>query len=523
MLQNRVLAELNSIFERIKLLDMKKLVQGITMMLFFCSFNLKAQKQLDTVPKAQVFKSVQTSKINGQNLKFNTLAGTMELRDEKNKPIALHGFTAYFKEGGTQNRPIIFSFNGGPGSSSYWLHMGIMGPKRIVVNDPHYTPAAPYTLEDNTNSILDVADVVMMDPIGTGLSELIGKSKGKDFWGVDQDIRATSLFIMQFLKQYDRLQSPKYLLGESYGTFRNAGVMDYLLNRGYALNGVIMVSAVFDLRTLTFPPNDDLPYVVHFPTYAATAHYHNQLNSEMHAKDLETFIDEVREFTEDEYSTALFKGTRISIEEKKKIAQKLVDYAGCSIDFWMDANLKVKAGEFFNELLKHTGKTVGRLDSRYVGINENLMNQYAITDPQSDAISPAYTVGFLDYLYGNLGVSKDLNYKTTAGVDPEFKWDWSHKGTKGWGTQIAINTSIDMASAMSKDPNLKVLIMNGYYDLATVFYGVEHTVDHMNLAPEIQDNITMTYYESGHMMYIHPPSMVKFKIDLKSFIEATLN
>ena len=208
MLQNRVLAELNSIFERIKLLDMKKLVQGITMMLFFCSFNLKAQKQLDTVPKAQVFKSVQTSKINGQNLKFNTLAGTMELRDEKNKPIALHGFTAYFKEGGTQNRPIIFSFNGGPGSSSYWLHMGIMGPKRIVVNDPHYTPAAPYTLEDNTNSILDVADVVMMDPIGTGLSELIGKSKGKDFWGVDQDIRATSLFIMQFLKQYDRLQSP---------------------------------------------------------------------------------------------------------------------------------------------------------------------------------------------------------------------------------------------------------------------------------------------------------------------------
>jgi carboxypeptidase C (cathepsin A) len=243
----------------------------------------------------------------------------------------------------------------------------------------------------------------------------------------------------------------------------------------------------------------------------------------MHAKDLETFINEVREFTEDEYSTALFKGTRISIEEKKKIAQKLVDYAGCSIDFWMDANLKVKAGEFFNELLKHTGKTVGRLDSRYVGINENLMNQYAITDPQSDAISPAYTVGFLDYLYGNLGVSKDLNYKTTAGVDPEFKWDWSHKGNKGWGTQIAINTSIDMASAMSKDPNLKVLIMNGYYDLATVFYGVEHTVDHMNLAPEIQDNITMTYYESGHMMYIHPPSMVKFKIDLKSFIEATLN
>ena len=162
----------------------------------------------------------------------------MELRDEKNKPIALHGFTAYFKQGETKNRPIIFSFNGGPGSSSYWLHMGIMGPKRIVVSDPNYNKAAPYKLEDNPYSILDMADVVMMDPIGTGLSELIGESKGKDFWGVDQDIRSTSLFIMQFLKKYNRLQSPKYLLGESYGTFRNAGVMNYLLDKGYALNGV---------------------------------------------------------------------------------------------------------------------------------------------------------------------------------------------------------------------------------------------------------------------------------------------
>lgn len=502
---------------------MKKLVLVISIFFFFYSFNLIAQKEKDTLPKAQVFKSIQTLKINGQNLKFNTLAGNMELKDEQNRPIALHGFTAYFKEGGSNNRPIIFSFNGGPGSSSYWLHMGIMGPKRIVVNDPEYNLPAPYTLEDNTNSILDVADVVMMDPIGTGLSELIGKSKGKDFWGVDQDIRSTSLFIMQFLKYYDRLQSPKYLLGESYGTFRNAGVMNYLLNRGYALNGVVMVSAVFDLRTLTFPPNDDLPYVVHFPTYAATAYYHKQLNSGMHSKDLETFIGEVRTFTEKEYSPALFKGTRISQAEKKRIAQKLVDYAGCSIDFWMKANLKVKASEFFNELLKETGKTVGRLDSRYIGINENLMNQNAITDPQSDAISSAYTIGFLDYLHRDLGVSKDLNYKISAGVDPEFRWDWSHKGNIGWGTQIAINTSVDMESAMSKDPNLKVLIMNGYYDLATVFYGVEHTIDHMNLALEIQENIIMTYYESGHMMYIHPPSMMKFKTDLKTFIEATLN
>jgi carboxypeptidase C (cathepsin A) len=299
--------------------------------------------------------------------------------------------------------------------------------------------------------------------------------------------------------------------------------MYYLLDRGFALNGVVMVSAVFDLRTLTFPPNDDLPYVVHFPSYAATAHYHKQLNTTMQNLSLEDFLDEVREFTENEYTPALFKGTSISDQDKRAIADKLVKYAGATQDFWLSANLKVKASEYFNALLKKEGKTVGRLDSRYLGINENLKNQYAITDPQSDAISPAYTIGFLDYLHGDLGVSKELNYKTSARVAfDDFKWDWSHRGNQGWGTQIAINTSIDMASAMSKDPNLKVLIMNGYYDLATVFYGVEHTITHMNLEPEIQDNIIMTYYESGHMMYIHDPSMKKFKTDLANFIKMTL-
>lgn len=489
------------------------------LMLVYC-----VHAQDDSMPQAQVFESIQSLSIGKETLKFNTLAGTMELKDEKNKPIALHGFTAYFKEGGSKDRPIIFSFNGGPGSSSYWLHMGIMGPKRIVVEDPTYNPAAPYTLEDNPYSILDMADVVMMDPIGTGLSELIGDSKGEDFWGVDQDIRATGLFIMQFLKKYGRLQSPKFLLGESYGTFRNAGVMNYLLDRGFAMNGVIMVSAVFDLRTLTFPPNDDLPYVVHFPSYAATAHYHGQLSASMQELPLEQFIAEVRDFTANEYMPALFKGTSISDSEKEAVAKKMSELAGVNPEFWFQAQLKVKASEFFNALMRHEGKTVGRLDSRYLGINENLKNQFAVTDPQSDAISPAYTIGFLNYLHEDLGVSRELNYKTSARVaDANFKWDWSHQGNQGWGTQIAINTAIDMASAMSKDPHLKVLIMNGYYDLATVFYGVEHTVTHLNLAPEIRDNIIMTYYEAGHMMYIHEPSMEKFKKDLSDFIVDTMN
>lgn len=471
------------------------------------------------IPEAEIFISTQIVKINGVSHSLKTRAGTMQLRDENNEPIALHGFTAYFKEDGPSKRPIIFSYNGGPGSSSYWLHMGVMGPKRIVVNDPGYTKAAPYQLVNNDYSILDVADVVMMDPIGTGLSMPVGKAEGKDFWGVDQDIRATSLFIIQFLKEYDRMQSPKYLLGESYGTFRNAGVMKYLLDKGVALNGVVMVSAVFDLRTLMFPPDDDLPYVVHLPSYASTAWYHNKLNNKN--PNLNAFLDDVRKFTEDEYMPALFKGTRLNAGEQIDIAQKLQNYTGVGKDYWMKANLRVKAGEFFNELMREEGMTVGRLDSRFIGINENLLNQSGTTDPQSDAISPAYTTGFLDYLHRDLGVSKKLNYKTSAYSSKGFIWDWKHQGNESWGTQTAINTGMDMADAMNRDPNVKVLIMNGIYDLATVFYGVEHSIEHLRLRPEIRKNIIMTYYEAGHMMYTQMPSLQKFKKDLADFIKDT--
>lgn len=501
---------------------MKKINLFAFLLFFGISLAFAQEKEgSKEIPEAQVFNSTQTVRIGGTTHSLKTRAGTMLLRDENNEPIALHGFTAYFKEDGPSKRPIIFSYNGGPGSSSYWLHMGVMGPKRIVVNDPGYTPAAPYELVNNDFSILDMADVVMMDPIGTGLSKPVGKAEGKDFWGVDQDIRAISLFIMQFLKEYDRLQSPKYLLGESYGTMRNAGVMKYLLDKGYALNGVVMVSSVFDIRSLAFPVQESTSYLVHFPSYAATAWYHDKIANK--TPDLEAFVDEVRIFTEEEYMPALFKGGRLSDSEKGAIASKMQQYTGISSDIWKRNNLRMRANEFFNELLREEGMTVGRLDSRFKGINPMPQNQYSITDPQSDAISPAYTAGFLDYFHRDLGVSKDLTYKTSAYASPGFRWDWSHKGNEGWGSMISINTAIDMADAMNKDPNLKVLMMNGYYDLATVFYGVEHTVDQMNLRPEIRDNIIMTYYEAGHMFYTHLPSLEKFKKDLADFIKDTSN
>lgn len=471
------------------------------------------------IPDAEVSETPQRVVINGSSISLTAQAGTFKLRDENNEPIALFGFTFYKKNNASSKRPIVFAYNGGPGSSSFWLHMGVLGPKRIVVNDPDFTKAAPYELANNDFSILDVADLVMMDPIGTGLSVPIGKAKFEDFWGVDQDIRSISLFITQFLIEHGRLNSPKYLLGESYGTFRNAGVMNRLLSQGIAMNGVIMVSAVFDLRTLMFPPDDDMPYIVHLPTYAATAWYHDKIANK--GDNLEAFIAGVRAFTENEYVPALFKGDRLSNEDKQAMAKKLVSIAGLTEDYWMKANLRVKANEFFAELLREEGQTVGRLDSRFSGINQDLLAQGANYDPQSLAISPAYITRFLDYFHNDLKVNKSQMYSITAGRRAGFKWDWKHQGNFGWGTSTAINTGPDMAQAMSRDPNMKVLILNGYYDIATVFYGVEYSIDHLGLTPEIKDNIIMKYYEAGHMMYTHQPSLEKFKKDVSEFIQAT--
>ena len=479
------------------------------------------KKEEAPIPDAEVSVTKHTATINNTTINFTAKAGTLQLRDENNKPIALFGFTFYAKDNVTDvtKRPIMFAYNGGPGSSSYWLHMGVLGPKRIVVNDPSNTPAAPYQVVNNPYSVLDICDLVMIDPVGTGLSMPVGKAEFKDFWGVDQDIRSISLFIRQFLIENGRMNSPKFLLGESYGTFRNAGVMKKLLDEGIALNGVIMVSAVFDLRTLLFPPDDDLPYIVHFPTYVSTAWYHNKVKNK--PADIYAFLDEIRAFTENEYMPALFKGDQLTQMEKLKLAEKMSAYTGIDVDYWMRANLRVRADEFFAELLRDDGEIVGRLDSRFSGINLDLLSQSGNYDPQSTAISPAFTTGFLDYFYGDLKVNKNLRYTTSAYGREGFEWDWKHEGNIRWNATAAINTGMDMANALSKDPNMKVLIMNGIFDIATVFYGVEHTINHLGLPKKIKDNIIMKYYEAGHMMYTHEPSLVKFKADLEEFVKSS--
>ncbi|MCZ4410552.1 carboxypeptidase [Cryomorphaceae bacterium 1068] len=494
------------------------------LLLFFAVATFAQEKKEEKpekkeIPNGEIFTSTQSVTIDGKTISLSTETGTVQLRDENDVPIALFGFTHYKKANSSENRPIVFAFNGGPLSASFWLHFGVLGPKRVEINDPDYTKPAPYKTVNNEYSILDKADLVMIDPIGVGFSKPVGEAKWEDFWGVDQDIRSIGLFIEQFIIRAEKYNAPKYLLGESYGTFRNAGLVKHLQDKGIAMNGVIMVSAVFELHHLLFGPGDDMAYLVHFPAYASTAWYHDKVKDK--GENLEAFLQEVRSFTEDEYAPALLKGDQLTEVEKGEMAQKLADYSGLSTDYWLNADLRVTNREYFQELLRTEGRTVGRLDSRFTGINEDLLAQTALTDPQSDAIAPPYISAFKDYLYNDLGVRKDLSYTTSAGSREGFKWDWNHKGNMIWNMQAVVSTLPDMTSAMKQNPNLKILILNGYFDLATVFYGVEYSINHMGLDAELKKNIIMKYYEAGHMMYTHKPSMEKFKMDVDAFIDQT--
>ncbi len=496
---------------------------GFTVLFASAAISLRAQPaptpaQPDTSVSTKPEKSIthHSSKIDGELVNYTATAGTLLLKNEKDEPVALFGFTAYTKDGEADatKRPVTFVYNGGPGSSSVWLHMGAVGPRRVAVSDPDVTPPPPYKLEDNASSILDVTDVVTIDPVGTGLSHAIGKAKNKDFWGVDQDIKSVSQFIKEYVTDNDRWNSPKYLLGESYGTMRSAGVVDYLQeNMGMAVNGVVLVSVVLDLRTLVFQKGDDISYELYLPTYAAVAWYHNKLANK--PASLESFLKEVREFAGGQYATALLKGDKLDATEKEQVLTKLSAYTGLSKDYLTKANLRVNEPQFTQELLRGEHQTVGRLDARFKGINQDLLSEYSDYDPQSSSISPAYTATFMNYYYGDLKVNKNNVYHISAYGAEGFDWDWKHRGG---GDAISPNTGVDMADAMSKNPNLKILVLNGYYDLATPFYGTEYTMDHLGLEKNIRANISMKYFEAGHMMYVNPASLASFKKEVASFI-----
>ncbi|WP_116127189.1 S10 family peptidase [Lewinella sp. IMCC34183] len=471
-------------------------------------------------PPARTFSSEQEVRFGNRTVTLDATTGTLRLRDENDKPIANFGFTSYLAQGGdpARPRPIVFAYNGGPLSASFWLHIGILGPKRIETEDLAFNTSPPFTLINNDYSLLEVADLVMIDPVGVGFSEPVGEAKWSDFWGTDQDIRTIGLFIKQFLIEHDRMNAPKFLLGESYGTFRNAGLVRHLQDQGVPMNGVIMVSATLDIHDLFFGAGHDQSYVVFLPTYAAAGWFHGLVPDR--PERLEDFLTEVRTFTEEEYAPALLRGDRLSASERQHMADRLARYTGIDSDTWLRANLHLTDGEFFQQLKRESPATTGRLDARFTAINQDPLTQSPDRgDPFSEAVQGAYLTAFRDYLYRDLGADKSLTYTPSSGGRKGFKWDWTHAGNMGWGTQAAVSTAADLAAAMSGNPNLDVLILQGYYDAATPFYGIEHTVNHLGLDPAIRDNVTLEYFEAGHMMYVEEASRKKWKQVVDRFIE----
>ena len=505
---------------------MKKNIAAVSilMLLFSFSFSVMAQTDSAAATRPEKFVTKHSIKIDNKLISYTATAGTLILKNEKEEPIGSIGYTAYTKdaEPDMSKRPVTFSYNGGPGSSSMWLHMGVMGPRRVVVNDPSPNGPAPYKVEDNNYTILDVSDIVMIDPVGTGLSRAVGKGKNTDFWGVDQDIKSISQFIKNYINENERWNSPKYLLGESYGTFRSAGVADFLQESfGIAMNGIVLVSNVLDIRTLSFQPGDDLPFIVNLPSYAATSWYHNKIANK--PASLDAFLKEVRLFSSGEYAAALLKGDQLGSDEREKILVKLVAYTGLGKEYWERANLRVNQPQYSQEILRNSQEVAGRLDSRYKGVSQDLLGEYAFYDPQSSDISPAFIAAFMAYFTTELKVSKDKTYNVSAYSVTDFKWDWKHARSQGlFGDAATPNTGPDLLNAMSNNPRLKVLVMNGIYDLATPFGGTEYTFDHLGLNKKLKNNITMKYYEAGHMMYIHNSSAAAFKKDVVEFITASL-
>ncbi|MFZ8965792.1 MAG: S10 family peptidase [Steroidobacteraceae bacterium] len=477
-----------------------------------------ADRKADVVPEARTWVTRHKARIGGQVIAYTVTAGTLLMKNDDDEPVALFGFTAYVKDGeDPTNRPLMFAYNGGPGSASAWLHMGILGPKRTVLEDLASNTAGPFRTVENEYSILDHADLVMIDPVGTGFSQIVGKGDKKDFYGVDQDIDSVSRFIVRFLGDYGRWASPKFVLGESYGGIRTAGVAHELLSRhNVALNGIILVSPYLDYGSGNAGVKLDVPYVNFLTTYAATAWYHRVLKDR--PDDLQAFLREAESFAEEVYAPVLFKGARATTEERAQVLAGLERYTGVSQEFWDLANLRLDEGRFLQELMRRQGKVVGRIDTRYVGDIIGPLGEYTDYDPYSAQVAPAIVATFNDYYRRELGVQTERSYVLSGRLWRD--WDQSHAQPDQRGKVPFPNTVVDLSHAMILNPRMKVLIQQGYYDLACPYGTVEYAVDHLDVSPALRENVSIAYYEAGHMMYVHGPSMVKFRDDLAAFVEA---
>ncbi len=463
----------------------------------------------------QVFTKEFSGTFNERRITYTVTAGETFLKNEKDENTASIFTVAYTQNGISEpaDRPVTFVFNGGPGSASLWLHMGVFGPKRIVVpSDATSAGAPPYNLQDNALSILDVTDLVFIDPVGTGYSRPLGDAKGEDFWGLHEDARSIAEFIRVWITEQERWNSPKYIAGESYGTTRASQLVAELQGgyTGVAVNGVILISSVLDFHTIDIQAGNDLPYIGFLPTYAAAAWYHGLI--EPKPDSLAEFIEDARRFARDEYSVALLKGTSLSEAERKDIIAKLSHYTGLSEIYIERAKLRVAPYRFMKELLRERGLSVGRYDARYTGEDYDDAGEGTDNDPSAYGVSGAFVATINDYLTRILEVDMGRRYKILDS-EPIRNWRWTSASDR----TPSVNVAPHLGRALRENTDFRVFVANGYYDLATPFFATESTFLNNGINPE---RVTQAYYEAGHMMYTHHPSLEKLTQDVRAFIQS---
>jgi carboxypeptidase C (cathepsin A) len=455
--------------------------------------------------------------LNGNRIDYTATAGTILLKNAKGKATGSIFYIAYTKDGvkDPATRPIMFCFNGGPGGASIWVHLGAFGPKKSLLDDDGFPVVPPPgKLIDNEFSALDLTDLVFIDPISTGYSRALPGESTRQFYGYEKDVESTGDFIRLYITRNQRWLSPKFLAGESYATTRVSGLSNHLQQKyGMFLNGIILISVVINWQNTDWSIGNDMGYITFLPSYTAAAWYHKKLNPELTQMGLRTVLDKAEEFALNEFAWALHQGDMLSPDKKKEIIQKLSFFTGLSETFLERSNMRVTENRFYKELLRDEGKTVGRLDARYTGVDREAAGEAPDFDQSWSIAIGSYVSLINDYIRRDLNYHNDLPYTWLASVQP---WPLS-PGGRGF-----LNAAETLRQAMHLNPALKVLIASGYYDFATPYFDADYTVAHMDLDPKLHQNITTAYYESGHMMYVHKESHRKFRADLEKFINGAL-
>ena len=448
----------------------------------------------------------------GKTLAYTATVAQMPLHSASGETEAHIFYTAYTLDGANPGkRPLTFAFNGGPGAASLWVHMGAMGPRSPKLQPNGDMPPPPYEIKDNPDTWLDLTDLVFIDPVGTGFSRAKTGDVLRRMNGVQGDLASIGEFIRMYLTRNNRQTSPLFLAGESYGTFRAAGLAGYLIDRGIAFNGVVLISSVLNLETI-WSRSDDLVYVLELPTYAADAWYHKKVAPEYRKKDLKSFLQEVEAFATSEYSTALMKGDQLPAPERKAVVDKMVKYLGLEARYIEDNNLRFDVQHFTRQLLRDRHQTIGRLDGRLSGPSSLNTGETAEFDPSNTLIAPPFTAVFTNYIRGELGYKTDLFYYVSGGIMP-----WDYGVQNGFGDTTAL-----LRNAFVKNPYMKVMVAASYFDLATPYFAIQYTFNHMGLHPEMHKNIRWDFYPAGHMLYIDSDSAAKLKHDIAEFFAAAL-